>query len=133
MTNKYHAREIVIDGIKFPSKVEGNRYMELKLLQFHGDISNLEVHPHFELFPETKIHGEKLKSIEYTADFRYLDLVNRVNVIEEVKAIMTRDAVLRINLFQRLHPEYVFRLIRTLKVKRRAKVRQKDIIRENNL
>ncbi|MFA5714417.1 MAG: DUF1064 domain-containing protein [Candidatus Paceibacterota bacterium] len=125
MTNKYHARKVIIDGYTFDSLAEGNRYTELKLLAYAGEISNLEIHPYFVLFPQKYIHGKKLNAIDYTGDFRYLD--GNVNVIEEVKGMMTRDAVLRINLFQRLHPEYEFRMIRTLKVNGRAKVKRKDI------
>lgn len=130
MTNKFSAKTIIIDGYKFDSLVEGNRYLDLKLLAYAGEISNLEVHPYFELFPAAKINGNQLKPIEYTADFRYLE--GNKNVVEEVKAVMTRDAVLRINLFQRLHPEYDFRMIRTLKKKRRARVTKRRVANEQN-
>ena len=47
--NKYYNQKITIDGHEFPSKKEGNRYLELKLLQKAGEISNLELQPRFLL------------------------------------------------------------------------------------
>jgi hypothetical protein len=38
-TSKYHAKKIEIDGYKFDSIKEGNRYQELKLLQKTGEIN----------------------------------------------------------------------------------------------
>ena len=31
--NKYHAKKTTVDGIEFDSKLEANRYCELKLLE----------------------------------------------------------------------------------------------------
>lgn len=39
---KYHNRKTVIDGITFDSAKEARRYMELKLLERAGEISNLQ-------------------------------------------------------------------------------------------
>ena len=36
--NKYHAKPVVIDGIRFASTKEGNRYSELCLMQKAGEI-----------------------------------------------------------------------------------------------
>ena len=106
--NKLNNRSIVIDGIEFQSKKEGNRYCELKLLQQSGEISNLELQKRYELIPaqyETIETGEYYKvgakkgqpktkrvcieqSIVYIADFVYQE--NGQTVVEDVKGF--RDA-----------------------------------------
>ena len=100
---KLNNKSIVIDGIEFQSKKEGNRYAELKLLQRAGEISDLELQKKYELIPaqyeiiETGEYykaGEKKgqpktkrvcveQSIVYIADFVYQK--NGQTVVEDVK------------------------------------------------
>jgi hypothetical protein len=100
---KLNNQSIVIDGIEFQSKKEGNRYCELKLLERTGAISNLELQKRFELIPaqyETIETGEYYKagvkkgqpktkrvcieqSVVYIADFVYQE--NGKTVVEDVK------------------------------------------------
>lgn len=100
---KLNNQSIVIDGIEFDSKKEGNRYCELKLLQRSGQISNLECQKRYELIPaqyETVETGEYYKvgvkkgqpktkqvcieqSVVYIADFVYQE--NGQTVVEDVK------------------------------------------------
>ena len=40
MKSKYHNKKVIIDGIKFDSKKEANRYQELKLMQRAGKIKS---------------------------------------------------------------------------------------------
>ena len=47
--NKYNAVTTTIDGIKFASGAEAQRYCELKLLEKAGEIYDLEVHPRIQL------------------------------------------------------------------------------------
>lgn len=47
--NKYGNIKTVIDGIKFDSKRESERYLELKLLEKAGEISDLKLQPRFIL------------------------------------------------------------------------------------
>ena len=100
---KLNNKKIVIDGIEFDSKKEGNRYCELKLLQRAGKISDLECQKRYELIPaqyETVETGEYYKvgakkgqpktkqvcieqSVVYIADFVYQE--NGQTVVEDVK------------------------------------------------
>lgn len=84
--HKYKAKPVTIDGIKFPSKREGKRYCELKLLQAAGMIRALELQPRFELHADT---GNKVG--EYIADFRYLEHTQAgwVCVVEDTKGFRT--------------------------------------------
>jgi hypothetical protein len=110
MRNKYNARKIVIDGYTFDSLAEGRRYQDLKYSMNEGLISDLRIHPHFDLFPATKHGANKLSAIGYTADFQYRE--GDETVVEDVKGMITRDASLRMNLFQRQYPGVDFRIIK---------------------
>jgi|TARA_R110002020_G_scaffold358082_2_gene570362 hypothetical protein len=86
---KYRNIPTEVDGIRFASKKEANRYSELKLLVLAGRISKLEIHPQIALM----VNGMKIG--KYTADFRYRE--NGESVLEDVKskATKTRDYILR--------------------------------------
>ena len=46
-----------VDGITFDSMAEMNRYMELKMLERAGIITDLELQPKFLLIPKTEKGG----------------------------------------------------------------------------
>ena len=81
---KYGNKKTVIDGIKFDSIAEGNRYLELKMLEKMGEISDLKLQVKYELVRKSK-HG---RALYYVADFEYLDKVG-VLVVEDVKGVKT--------------------------------------------
>ena len=59
--NKFGNTKVVVDGIKFDSKKEANRYGNLKLLQKAGEISDLKLQVKIEiLVKEKKIWSERL-------------------------------------------------------------------------
>lgn len=75
--HKYGATPTTIDGIRFASAKEANRYGELKLLVRNGKISELRLQPKFKLVLEET----------YVADFEYVE--NGERVIEDVKGFLT--------------------------------------------
>lgn len=96
--SKYYNKKVVVDGIEFDSKKEGQRYRELSLMQRAGKISGLRLQVPFELVPnqyetvtvqlKTKTKQvEKLveRKIEYIADFVYTDLETNETIVEDVK------------------------------------------------
>lgn len=87
--NLYGARRIEIDGIQFDSESEGKRYVQLKLMERAGEISDLEVQPSFDLIPEQNVGGKKERPVRYVADFRYKEK-NGVEVVEDVKSAPTK-------------------------------------------
>jgi len=82
--SKYGNRKVVVEGIKFDSEKEGNRYRVLKIAEFGGEISNLRLQKVYEL----KVEGSKV--CKYKADFVYIR--NGVEVVEDVKSEITRKA-----------------------------------------
>lgn len=83
--NKYRNIKTQVDGIKFDSKKEANRYCELKLLLKTGDITDLNLQVPFVLF-DNSLYGRKVK---YLADFTYIDVKTGKVVVEDVKGILT--------------------------------------------
>ena len=83
--NKYNNRKTTVDGIKFDSIREAERYQELKLLEEAGEISHLELQPVVVLQDKFIYQGKTIRAITYRGDFAYFD--RRVNrgVIEDVK------------------------------------------------
>ena len=82
--NKYNARKTVVDGIKFDSAKEANRYSQLLLLLRSNKIGYLERQPEFIIHA----HGGK-QVAKYKADFRYVDNDNGKTVVEDVKSKFT--------------------------------------------
>ena len=95
--NKYRNKKIVIDGIEFHSKKEGNRYRELKLLERAGMIKDLEIQPAFLLLPGFKKNGITYQKTTYIGDFKYFDVEQDKYIVEDVKSPATaKDKVYRI-------------------------------------
>lgn len=84
---KYKSKATYIDGHRFMSKKEGQRYCELMLEQGAGHIRNLTLQPKFEL------HAPNGKRIGlYIADFKYderTSLKDWVEVTEDCKGMKT--------------------------------------------
>lgn len=109
--SKYNNKKTIVDNIKFDSKAEANRYIELKLLEKSAKISDLELQPKFEL-QEKYINnkGEKIRAITYKADFRYLE-GNKI-VVEDVKGVETKEFKIKRKLFENKYRDIVFRIIK---------------------
>lgn len=108
--SKYNNKKTIVDNIKFDSKAEANRYIELKMLEKARKISDLELQPKFEL-QEKYINnkGEKIRAITYKADFCYLE-GNKI-VVEDVKGIETKEFKIKKKLFENKYRDIDFRII----------------------
>lgn len=103
--HKYGARSVVIDGIRFPSKREGDRWLALKLRQVLGEIRDLKRQVVYELAPAVRLHGEKrLKpALRYVADFRYFDAEKGHFVVEDAKGRDTPVSRIKRHLMKSVH------------------------------
>lgn len=71
---KYHNIPTAIDGIRFDSRKEANRFYQLRLLERAGEISNLRRQVEYELIPAQKTPaGRAVRPVKYVADFVYDD------------------------------------------------------------
>lgn len=109
--SKYNNKKTIIDNIKFDSKAEANRYIELKMLEKARKISDLELQPKF-ILQEKYINnkGEKVRAITYKADFCYLE-GNKI-VVEDVKGVETKEFKIKRKLFENKYRDIDFRIIR---------------------
>lgn len=83
--SKYGNKKIVYNGIKFDSRKEMNRYIELKLLQRAGKISELQLQVPFTLLEA----GNGERGVKYIADFVYIDADGN-KIVEDVKSEATK-------------------------------------------
>jgi len=93
--HKYGARPRTVDGIRFDSTREAQRYADLRILERAGLIAALEIHPRFPIDVRGPA-GELVNCGTYTADFRYQDLGTGELVIEDVKSPPTRTTAYRL-------------------------------------
>lgn len=108
--NKYRNKKVIVDGKKFDSKKEGDRYKELRLLERAGEISNLELQPRFLLQDSFKKNGKTYRKIEYVADFKYIK--NGKTIVEDVKGIQTDVFKLKHKIFEKVYPDLELRIIK---------------------
>ena len=103
---KYFSKKTIVDGITFHSKDEASRYLELKLLQRAGEISDLVLQPKYELQPKYKKNGKNIREISYIADFSYIDNRSGEFTIEDVKGFKTKDYILKKKIFEYVYPDW---------------------------
>jgi Protein of unknown function (DUF1064) len=80
--SKYRAQPVIIDGVRFPSAREGERWCELQLLQRTGAISNLRKQVRFRL----SVNG--VRACVYVADFVYETRDGQL-IVEDAKGVET--------------------------------------------
>jgi hypothetical protein len=85
--NKYRNKGCYHDEIYFPSKAEGERYLQLKAIEAKGWIAALELQPTYVVVVNNK------QVCRYRADFRYNIIDDRGtvlrHVVEDVKGMTT--------------------------------------------
>lgn len=111
---KYHNTKTVADGIKFDSKLEAERYAQLKILERAGVIRDLELQPSFELLPSFRKNGKTWRKTVYKADFRYILAEDDSYIIEDVKgstAVITDVFRLKQKLFEYKYPELSIKIV----------------------
>lgn len=121
MYRKYHNTKTVLDGIKFDSKLEAERYAQLKILERAGVIKGLELQPSFELLPSFRKNGKTWRKTVYKADFRYILCEDDRIIIEDVKgsiAVITDVFRLKQKLFEYKYPEYTISIVTSKDIKK---------------
>ncbi len=103
---KYHVADPsrrTMDGILFASKMEMDRYSQLKLLEKAGEIRDLQLQPRFELQPAFERNGKHYQAITYVGDFAYHDCQTKKRVVEDVKGFSTPVFLIKQRLFHFKH------------------------------
>lgn len=81
--HKYGARATVVDGIKFPSRKEADRYAELKLLERADKVRDVRCQVRMPI----EVNG--VHCADYICDFVYWDMDKRGRIWEDVKGFRT--------------------------------------------
>lgn len=90
---KYRNQPETVGGIRFDSKKEARRYLELYALEAAGEISELKLQPEFTLQEAyTTSEGTRVRAIRYRADFSYIDKEG-AQIVEDVKSRATKTRV----------------------------------------
>ena len=112
---KYNNKKVYVNGIKFDSHKEMNRFLVLKDMQEKGLISDLQTQAKFVLIPaqfepdKVGVKGGKIKGklIErecaYYADFTYFDNRTGETVVEDTKGFKTPEYKLKRKLMLYVH------------------------------
>ena len=93
---KYNNKKIIVDGQKFDSKKEANRYKELRLLERAGEIKDLRTQVKFKLIPAQRDEatGKVVeRECSYKADFVYEE--DGKTVVEDVKGFRTKEYIIK--------------------------------------
>lgn len=103
MRSKYHSKKAVVNGIVFDSKKEARRYIELKMLERQGEISDLNRQVKFNLIPAQK-QGKKTieRACDYYADFVYRRRDGCV-IVEDTKGVKTPEYIIKRKLMLWIH------------------------------
>ena len=83
--SKYHNKWVEVDGIKFPSIREAERWKTLRLMERAGEIVGLVRQQRIELIPKTKLYQARY----YVADFVYFDKRANKTIYEDCKGYRT--------------------------------------------
>lgn len=91
MPSKYGNRKTTLNGVKFDSHKEAQRYAQLRLLERAGRITNLRCQVKYILIPAQRDQKGKLleRECSYVADFVYFDLTLGREVVEDAKGYRT--------------------------------------------
>jgi hypothetical protein len=109
--NKYHNHRVKRGEYTFDSKAEAERFARLKAYEEAGHISDLQVHPTYELFPAfTDRTGKRQRAIIYEADFAYVQ--DGVQIVEDIKGALTEAFKLKQKIFLSRYPELDLRVIK---------------------
>lgn len=96
--SKFGNKKYTIDGIKFDSKKESQRYCELRMLERAGQISDLQLQVEFILIPAQyrEVDGKRKcveRECKYFADFVYTE--NGKRIVEDTKGFKTKDYIIK--------------------------------------
>jgi len=102
---KYRAQPQVVDGVRFDSKRELQRWNYLQTIERVGKVAQLERQVVYELAPAVTLAGEKRKkpALRYVADFRYFDVEKGVFVVEDTKGRDTPVSRIKRHLMKSVH------------------------------
>lgn len=102
--NKYGNIKVVVDNIKFDSKMESDYYVYLKEQKRKDLIKDFELQPIFVLQPSFKKNGKTYRKIEYRADFKIIHNDSSISIVD-IKGMETTEFKLKQKIFEYKYPD----------------------------
>lgn len=100
---KYRNEKVEHGGMKFDSKRELARWLELEQQQRAGKIRNLQRQVMFELAPAVYLGGPRKKpALRYQADFVYA-MPTGERIVEDAKGVKTKEYIIKKHLMMSVH------------------------------
>ena len=97
LRSKFFSKKVVVDGITFDSKKEGEYYLKLKEDQKNGLIRDLERQKEYVLQDKFKIGNKTRRQITYKADFTYVTVKDdKLHVVDVKSPYTAKDKVYRL-------------------------------------
>ena len=97
--SKYKNKKCIYNGIKFDSKKEQNRYLQLLQLEKLGIIKDLKLQVPYLLLDTIRYKGKTYSKTSYICDFQYIDVKTNKVIVEDVKSPATaKDKVYRLKI-----------------------------------
>jgi len=87
--SKYNAMRTIVGNVMFHSKGEANRWLDLKLMERAGEITDLRRQVPFKLLAWTPNGPEQIGI--YRSDFQYRDMRTNQEVVEDFKGCVTAE------------------------------------------
>ena len=92
--SKYNSTKIVYDGLKFDSKKEYLRFLDLRMLEKWRVISGLQRQVKHTLIPAQRDeNGKYIRPVIYVSDFEYIESGKKV--VEDVKGFKTKEYIIK--------------------------------------
>lgn len=93
--NKYGAKKTIVGGIRFDSKREAQRWLELQALEKSDAISDLKRQVRVDLIGQHRpLYTRTGRKMRLTFDFSYIE--SGVQIYEDSKGYPTRDYEVRV-------------------------------------
>ena len=97
LRSKFFSKKVIVDGIKFDSKKEGEYYLKLKEDEKKGLIRDLELQKEYILQDKFKIGNKTRRKITYRADFSYISTEDgKLHVIDVKSPYTAKNEVYRL-------------------------------------
>ena len=130
---KYNNKKVVIDGITFDSKAEGQFYEYLKELKEAGEVVTFELQPVFILQDGfVRYDGKKILPIKYKADFK-VEYKDGTEDVIDIKGMLTPEFKLKRKMFWKRYEMELVCLQYSIKYGRRwLRIEELEQLRKQN-
>ena len=107
---KYNAKKTEVDGIRFMSSLEARFYTYFKQ---NKDIKIIKLQPKFLLQSKCNYFWEKIREINYLADFK-IDVLWDIYILD-IKGFSTTDFKLKAKMFKYKYPDERLLIVKSIK------------------